>query len=101
QRVRIGDMAAGTLLVENREASAKAVDRLASLHAAAGIDPAALDLVDQLLERWDQLAVDRRNSIARALLQRIDPASAGPVSAMTGEALRERLQELGGGDPSR
>lgn len=100
QRVRIGDMAAGTLLVENRKASATAVDQLASLHAAARIDPAALDLVDQLLERWDQLAIERRNSIARTLLQRIDAATIQSVESMTGEALRERLLQLAAGDPS-
>lgn len=95
QRVRIGDMAAGTLLVENREASASAVDRLASLDAASPVDPVALDLADRLLERWDQLAEDRRNAIAWTLLQRVDPQLARPAGGISGEALRERLRALG------
>lgn len=99
QRVRVGDMAAGTLLVENTQASAKAMDRLASLHSGTGIDPATLDLVDQLLERWDQLAADRREDIARSLLRRIDKDPS--IGEVPGTALRERLLALSAGESPR
>lgn len=93
-RVRIGDLAAGTLLVENRDGTARAMERLAALHDHAGIDPAALELVDQLLERWDKLVEERRGSIARSLLQRIDADAVPPAGQVSDAQLRARLQQL-------
>lgn len=99
-RVRIGDMAAGTLLIENRDATARAMHRLASLTGHTGIDPAALDVVDQLLERWDQLSARRREDIARSLLQRIDAPASASLQQMSGAELRQRLLQLREGLPA-
>lgn len=101
QRIRIGDMAAGTLLVMNDTAAAKSLDRLAALGNAHGIDPNALDLVEQLLERWKQMSVDKRIDIARSLLQRIDPKPSRPPAQMSEEELRARLIALTGSGESR
>jgi len=97
QRVRIGDMAAGTLLVVDEAAARDSNEWLAAGSNAAGLDPAALDLVVQLLARWKQLDAARRGEIARALLQRIDPHPPRPPAEMSDAQLRERLQALRGG----
>src|ERR1700722_16489383 len=51
-RVRIGDMAAGTLLVLDDAAASKSLARLETLAAASRLPLDALELVDQVLERW-------------------------------------------------
>jgi uncharacterized RDD family membrane protein YckC len=102
QRIRIGDMAAGTLLVETNAQIAGAMDRVASRTNAGGIEPAALDLVDQLLERWDGMETDRRGDIARLLLQRIELNPPVSPAEMPDAALHARLLALSGsGDPQR
>jgi uncharacterized RDD family membrane protein YckC len=102
QRVRIGDMAAGTLLVETNAQIAGAMDRVASRNNARGLEPAALDLVDQLLERWDGMEPDRRGAIARLLLQRIELNPPFPPAEMPDDALHARLLALSGsGDTQR
>src|ERR1700674_2373215 len=51
-RVRIGDMAAGTLLVVDDAAAGKSLSRLETLAAGSRLPLDALELVDQVLERW-------------------------------------------------
>jgi uncharacterized RDD family membrane protein YckC len=97
QRVRVGDMAAGTLLIENTADTVKAMDRLAARNSATALDPAVQDLIDQLLERWNQMDTTRRGAIARSLLQRIDPAPAQPLAELSDAALRARLLAMSGG----
>jgi uncharacterized RDD family membrane protein YckC len=99
QRVRIGDMAAGTLLVVNDAAGGKPIDLLVARGNVSRLDPAALDLVEQLLERWNMLEPERRQAIARALLQRIDTRPQ-PPSEMHDAGLRARLQTLSDGGDS-
>jgi uncharacterized RDD family membrane protein YckC len=96
QRIRIGDMAAGTLLVETNAHIAGAMDRVASRTNARGLEPAALDLVDQLLERWDGMEADRRGAIARLLLQQIQPNPPLSPAELPDAALHARLVALSG-----
>ena len=92
QRVRVGDMAAGTLLVMNETGTGKSMEHLA--RGQGGLDPATQDLVEQLLERWNQLGGEKRRSIARALLQRIDTTHPRLPDAMNDADLHERLLTL-------
>jgi uncharacterized RDD family membrane protein YckC len=101
QRLRIGDMAAGTLLVVNDEAGRKTIDRLVARGHVSGLDPAALDLVEQVLERWDQMDPEKRGAIARTLLQRIDAHPPQAPAEMPDHELRARLQALSGGGETR
>lgn len=94
QRVRIGDMAAGTLLVVQDAAGTKTIDLLVARGNVSGLDPAALDLVQQVLERWNTLEPPRRRAIALALLQRIDARAPQPPSELNDAGLRARLQVL-------
>jgi uncharacterized RDD family membrane protein YckC len=96
QRIRIGDMAAGTLLVTNDADAATAMSGLVARSSGRGLDPAALDVVEQLLERWKEMEPDRRGSIARALLQRIDAVATKVPAEMSDVELHARLLALSG-----
>lgn len=99
QRVRIGDMAAGTLLVLDERVSPRDLERVAA-QAESGVELAAQDLAQQLLERWGELEPDKRVAIARALLTKSRSDAAGPAFvAMPEEALHEALARLARGAP--
>jgi uncharacterized RDD family membrane protein YckC len=94
-RVRIGDMAAGTLLVLDDAAAAAALARLEALTAGSALPLDTLELVDQILERWPSLGSDNRRHIAAALLARLDLKSDADVLAGLGEPeLHARLRAL-------
>lgn len=93
QRVRIGDMAAGTLLVvDNADAEASLL-RIERLAANSKLSLEALELVDQIIDRWESLESASRAKIARSLLARLDPREDAAALALLGdEQLRSRLQ---------
>lgn len=106
-RVRIGDMAAGTLLVIDDAAAAKSLSRLESIAGATRLPLDALELVDQILERWPSLASSSRKKIASVLLARIEPGGdAAQLSTLSEAQLHARLEAMlgrgassaGGGD---
>ena len=95
QRVRIGDLAAGTLLILD---DPKANQSLALVGMAAQnsrLEPDVATLVQDLIDRWAELKEDRRESLARELLARFDPGR-DPVQLATLDpvALRSRLEAL-------
>jgi hypothetical protein len=101
QSVRLGDLAAGTLLVYERDrgfalapASALAAGRGAGPGAPAAVATAAAfsggELVAELEARWPVLSAEARTGLARALLRRLGE----PEAALEGAdeaALRQRL----------
>lgn len=99
QRVRIGDLAAGTLLIVDSAAPDAALASLGGALAGAaadGLSPAAAELVHELLERWSSLQPQRRGELARMLLSRIDGKAGSPQrEGWTDAQLRARLRELG------
>jgi uncharacterized RDD family membrane protein YckC len=102
-RVRIGDMAAGTLLVLDDTAAVKSLARLETLAAASSLPLDALELVDQILERWPSLESPNRMQIARSLLARVEPGrDAARLSTLSDAELHARLTALlaGGGAAS-
>jgi hypothetical protein len=99
QRIRIGDMAAGTLLVLDNAAAEEALLRIEKLAANSTLSLDALELVDQLLERWDSLESDNRVHIARSLLARLNPREDSANLAELNDAkLRSKLRALLGSD---
>jgi uncharacterized RDD family membrane protein YckC len=95
QRVRIGDMAAGTLLVIDERVPSKHLELDGVAGAEAEVDFATRDLIQQILERWPSLGVEKRDAIARALLKR----TLGAVEdseALDDAALHARLAALSG-----
>jgi uncharacterized RDD family membrane protein YckC len=92
-RVRVGDMAAGTLLVLDNAAAEKSLLRIEALATRSRLSLDALELVDQVLERWDSLESTSRGQIARSLLRRLDPAAdAGALAALADANLRAMLR---------
>jgi uncharacterized RDD family membrane protein YckC len=95
QRVRIGDLAAGTLLILD---DPKANQSLALVGMAAQnsrLEPDAAALVQDLIDRWAELKEGRRESLARELLAKLD-AGRDPVqlAVLDPVALRSRLEAL-------
>ncbi len=82
-RVRIGDIVAGTVLVQ---ADAPDAD-----------EPGELSLINELLERWPSLEPRRRGEIARSLLVRLgQDVGPAPAAAADDRELRERLRVAAG-----
>jgi uncharacterized RDD family membrane protein YckC len=86
QRLRIGDMAAGTVLVLDGTRSSHAFERLPALVVRTGLDAELIELIAELLERWPSLGIEHRDGIARALLKRARPALAENALAGTADA---------------
>lgn len=93
QRIRIGDMAAGTVLVLDETASARSLSRLGTMLAGSPLPPDTLRLTQDLLDRWNALEKSQRLALARRLLAKIEPQrDAAELAAMDARALRERLE---------
>ena len=95
ERVRIGDMAAGTLLVMDDGASSRLFDGLGAA-ANGALDLLTQDLAAQIIERWPALDVAKRDDIARALLKKLGGHSIAGIDAMTDAQLRENLAAFAG-----
>ena len=83
---RIGDLAAGTLLIYDDEAHAESVGDLANAGATRGISTGAAELVQDLIERWSTLDPEDRLELARRLLARLDPEGAALRAAILNDS---------------
>jgi len=96
QHVRIGDLAAGTVLVFDYDRDGKSLARLNALSKTLGstaIDPKLAGLIDELLERWQELSADKRRPLAITVLVKIDPqTNRSALDDLGDQALKERLQ---------
>ena len=94
QRVRIGDLAAGTLLVVDAQQRLPA----SALQAVAqgALTPEAAELIEDLLERWPSLVPEQRTALARGLLARVGDHddTAAPDGHSENWQLRERLRRV-------
>ena len=94
EHLRVGDMAAGTLLVYERDAA-----HLPPAAEAPRLDARASELVAELLERWPTLAPDARLQLGQQLLARYGRgAAAADESALRG-ALTMLLHGTAGAPP--
>ena len=92
EHLRIGDMAAGTLLVYERGGTA-----LAELGGHGELDAAGTEIVHELLARWAQLEPEARVRLAQRVLARYAPETGdGNAATADGEVLRGRLERLAG-----
>jgi uncharacterized RDD family membrane protein YckC len=71
RQLRIGDIAAGTLLVFEERPRAQTLERIATLAANGVLTPATLDVLEDLLVRWSQLERAQRIQLAEHFLQRV------------------------------
>jgi uncharacterized RDD family membrane protein YckC len=94
RQVRIGDMAAGTLLAFEKKTSGAAFDRFAA-HTSDSLDLSVMEVAQDLLKRWNTLNPEKRAQIGIKLI-----ASQGDAlpADTTGHALdrevHERLKRL-------
>ena len=86
--LRIGDMAAGTLLVYER--GAQLPESLSAAAAAGRLDATGAEIIGELLERWTALAPEARARLARALLEKYG----GDAASLDEAELRARLERL-------
>jgi uncharacterized RDD family membrane protein YckC len=95
QRVRIGDLAAGTVLVLDEQKATRSLGALGKIAASSRLDPDTAALVQDLLERWTELEPERAEALARELLGKLDPGlDANQLADLKPEALRVRLGAL-------
>jgi hypothetical protein len=88
--VRVGDLAAGTLLVMDHDSTAGAFATTAGTRN--GLSPQAVDLIQELLDRWPTLDEQNRGTIARTLLARVEPQlSADELVRLSTVDLHSRL----------
>lgn len=95
RQVRIGDMAAGTLLIYDDAPTREAVTALVAQGTAAGLSAPQAELVDDLLARWEALGPEHRLQLARQMILQFEPGATLENSGNIGEhdALR-RLSAL-------
>jgi uncharacterized RDD family membrane protein YckC len=95
QRVRIGDMAAGTLLVLTHPETERSLRTLGAQLSATGLPPTVIDLVNDLLARWPWIDTTQRDKIARLVLARADATlTPDALAPMNDLELRRRLGAL-------
>jgi len=88
---RLGDMAAGTILVRAEDDSEAVFDAL-SARSGSSLDPKLAELVSELLDRWKELTPDRRGALARTMLERAGDTAG--IEDARDASLRARLQKL-------
>jgi uncharacterized RDD family membrane protein YckC len=67
RQVRIGDMAAGTLLAYEKKSTSTAFERFAA-HTADSLDLPAMEVAQDLLKRWNSLDPEKRAQIGVKLI---------------------------------
>ena len=83
---RIGDLAAGTLLIYDDGGKPESLEDLSSAGKSTGISTGEAELVQDLLDRWPTLDPEDRLELARALLGRLDPVAAAGQAALLNDA---------------
>jgi uncharacterized RDD family membrane protein YckC len=95
QRVRFGDLAAGTVLVIDDRRTAPSLEILGALAGSSRLDPEAASLVRRLLDRWVELEPRRAEALARDVLLRLDPQlDRAHAQTLDRPALRARLEGI-------
>lgn len=94
RHVRLGDLAAGTVMVQVAPRASEALDRLAAQARRDTLPLEAVELVHDLLTRWTSLAPERRAALARSVLIKLEPGFNATVATLAEPALRRRLEAL-------
>ncbi|MEM8768346.1 MAG: RDD family protein [Pseudomonadota bacterium] len=89
QSVRIGDMAAGTVLIYDPESDAEALSPIAT-DAIAEVGLENLQLASELLDRWESLDVARARDLGLQLLARM--GNELPATAAAADVRRELMR---------
>jgi uncharacterized RDD family membrane protein YckC len=92
--VRIGDLAAGTLLVYDR-GDESVLEHVSTSAVGSRLDANSAEVVNELLNRWQTLDASVRDRLARALLEKVDRES--DSASLDDAGLYARLRELARG----
>jgi uncharacterized RDD family membrane protein YckC len=98
-RVRVGDLASGTVLVLENARAARVLEIVPELATHTGLDPRLLELIQDLLDRWPSLSSQRRVALARALLARTIPTTTpaqevDALATLSESELHQRLRTV-------
>lgn len=97
--VRIGDMAAGTLLVFENKTSADDFEQFDELAQNEQYAPEQLEVLRSLLERWESMEAPSRVRLAEQILKKMDvPLPEQTAAHKYGNSLHERLQAVQQGE---
>ena len=91
-QVRIGDIAAGTVLVYEKSTGKQSLSDIARQSLDSSLPAKDYDLLLELLERWQQLDKRQRIHLGQQFLKKIGEESFSDDPAI----LKDRLQELAG-----
>jgi uncharacterized RDD family membrane protein YckC len=91
RQLRIGDLAAGTVLIYEQAPSWVRLEAI--IAGAAGDSPEGAEIARELDARWSVLGAVARREIALALLARLRPQAS--AATLTDAALRAMVRELG------
>ena len=94
QHLRIGDMAAGTVLIYEEQASKKRLDMIINSAGAQALSTQQRELVAEILERWTELEPATRRKMAQDLLQKFAQALPTGDGHSLDNALKNSLQQL-------
>jgi len=94
QHLRIGDMAAGTVLVYEEQASKKRLDLIMNPAGSHTLSTQQRELIAEVLERWQELQPARRREMAQTLISRLGQALPTETGHKLDSALRRQLQQL-------
>lgn len=93
-RVRLGDMVAGTVLVLEEADASKSLARLSEAMQRSALPLDALRLVQDVLDRWPELEEGQRMRLARGLLAKLAPQADTRGQALSSDVLRAHLEGL-------
>ena len=94
---RIGDLAAGTLLIYDDAGKAETLAGIQTAGIVSGIAAGDAELVQDLIDRWATLADDSRLELAQSLLARIQPEAATQTGLLNDATAFAALQRCLGG----
>jgi len=94
QHLRIGDMAAGTVLIYEEKASKKRINMIVGKSASHQLSTQQRELVAELLERWKELEAATRKTLATELLNKYGQPVAAGTRPQNDQILRESLEQL-------
>lgn len=94
QHLRIGDMAAGTVLIYEEQASKKRLNMIMSGGASNELSTQQRELIAEVLERWNELVPAKRQEMAQTLLTKLGQTMPGDSGRIKDKELRTSLQQL-------
>lgn len=102
KQVRIGDLAAHTLLVHEEVMEDKAIEQMSMASHIPGLSAAQIEVMHDLLKRWKQLELDTRIRLGSRLLEAVNQTvEKGKSSSTHASNIHSALIGLSGGNSGK